>query len=437
MTATVVRSRPGPVDPTLARRRSCQRLGPARWPSALILAQLGLRAWASFGSWWVGDDFTLHRSRCSAPGGRSLTGAARPIRRPRDAGRLVPVLAGRPGVAPFDYAWPAAVAPRSCRPSPASGSCACCWSGFGRRWGIVPPLVLYARHVVLGRRARCGGPRASRRYPLQIALLLGDELPASATCGHDAPRSASRRSAWVARRAWSSTRRRLLVIGALGIVTVAYFTRGTARAAAAPALAHLPGARSSAPSSSGSATWSLYVALRPQLQPHGRPPGHPIGPTADVMVLRGWGPAIVGGPLSGPRRPGRSHLVRAALDAASCWSACVADRALRAARCAGRGPVAASLLLPGFFLGLRRPAGRGQPGVADRPRDRLRVPLPSASCPRSPRRRSRSPTMPLAAPSSPSRCARPSAAARPPATGRRWPASVVAVLGTCLDRGAT
>ena len=212
---------------------------------------------------------------------------------------------------------------------------------------------------------RPGAPGADR-------LLLGDELPGQLPAvatrgprpGRDAPGSSSGLLFY---------EKSLLVIGTMAIITVAYFTQGSARERLRTVVARLPALGPGQRRARGGVPGALRP-LRAQLRPG---TGHPHPDRAD----RGRdGAALLGhrdlrwsrcGGTTRPAPPSRSRsppsllvlVLRRRVHPGVPRARPVADGV-------DAGPAA-----PGVLPGLRRAARRGRPVVVDRADHRLRVPL--------------------------------------------------------------
>ena len=256
----------------------------------LIVAQLVLRGWASFGSWWVGDDY-IFIARVFGPNGTTLPGLLSDF-----AGHVMPgdfyVTWLFTKAAPFDYALPA-TALLAMQALASIGLLRLLLVGFGRRWGIIPPLVLYAA-TSFSVESSVWWATGIQALPLQIAFFwaMSCQLRYLQT---RRIQSAVMALGWVA-LGLVFYEKTLLVIGALGIVSVAYYTRGTAQERAIQLWRSYRFSVVAA-FSLGAAYLALYVHYGLNFSPT-EASRTPIGPTADVMILRGWGPASVGGPLT-------------------------------------------------------------------------------------------------------------------------------------------
>ena len=219
MTASTARL----VDAALEGRRSRQRLV-VPVAVGLILAQLAYRAWVSAHSYWEGDDFQLI-SQTFGPGGRSLNGLLTGIRgHVMPAGLYVTWLVNRIVSARLRPS-PAGVTDRCSRPSPASGFLRLLLVGFGRRWGIVPPLVLYAGDAFTVQ-SSVWWATGVQALPVQIAFFWAMSYQVSYLQSRRAVHALAA-TAWVV-VGLLFYEKSLLVIGTMAIVTVAYFTQGSA-----------------------------------------------------------------------------------------------------------------------------------------------------------------------------------------------------------------
>jgi hypothetical protein len=255
----------------------------------LVALQLGYRAWASYGSWWVGDDY-IFIARVFGKGGTTVSGLLANF-----AGHVMPgdfyVTWLMTRAAPFDYALPATCLVLM-QALASAGLLRLLLTGFGRRWGIIPPLVIYAA-TSFSVESSVWWATGIQAFPLQIAFFwaMSCQLAYLRT---RRPSSALWALAWVA-LGLVFYEKTILVLGALGIVSIAYFTAGTAR----NRLRELwTGYRISVAAAVvlGVAYLALYVHFGLNFAP-GEAARTPIGPTADVMVVRGWAPATLGGPL--------------------------------------------------------------------------------------------------------------------------------------------
>ena len=141
--------------------------------------------------------------------------------------------------------------------------------GFGRRWGIVPPLVLYLATAFTVQSA-VWWATGVQALPVQVAFFWAMSYQLSVPAD-----PARRRPPWPPRGSCVGLvfyEKTLLVIGALGIVTVAYFTQGTRGSGCAPVWRELPASRSWPTLSLGRRLPGVLRALRTELRPRrGRP----------------------------------------------------------------------------------------------------------------------------------------------------------------------
>lgn len=307
----------------------------------LVALQLGYRAWASYGSWWEGDDF-VYISSVFAPGGTSPHQVLLSY-----AGHLLPAdfyatwLVNR--VAP--YSWTLAASLITAMQLLANiGFLRLLLIGFGRRWGIIPPLVLFLV-VSFTIQDSVWWATAIQSLPFKISLCwaLGSQIRYA---------QARRPAAAVAACAWVAAglvfyEKTLLVIGAMGLVTLVYFCHGTFRERATQTwqryrLAVLLNAVL------GVAYLAAYVHFGKSFGP-GRATQVPIGPTADVMVLRSWATGVLGGPVRWAHGLGDpvSYARPSSLTALVAWVVLVlvVREVLRS-----RSGSLRALSLPGYFL---------------------------------------------------------------------------------------
>jgi hypothetical protein len=257
--------------------------------SVLILVQGVYRGWASVHAWWQGDDL-LFISRVFSPGGTSLEGLLGSYVSHMLPGALyLTWLINK--LSPYNYAWAAAFL-IVMQLLAGIGLLRLLLVAFGRRWGIVAPLVLF---LTTSFTAQCSVWWANgvQALPLFVSFswALGSQVRYLQT-GRN--RHALAAILWIV-FGLLFFEKALLVIGALAIVTVAYFTEGSIRARVATlwreyrfslvgnalvGLVYLP----------------LYVHFALDFRPDSAAT-YPIGPTADVIMLRTWPTGIFGGPL--------------------------------------------------------------------------------------------------------------------------------------------
>jgi hypothetical protein len=256
---------------------------------ALIVAQLAFRGWASFSSYWEGDDY-LFIAQVFGPGGRSPDSLVSGI-----AGHVMPggllLTWWVNHVSPYDWTLAAGVLV-ALQALASLGCLRMLVVGFGRRWGIIPPLVLYLA-TAFSVQSALWWATGVQALPVQVAFFwaMASQLQYLRT---RRPLHALIAVAWVV-AGLVFYEKSVLVIGALGIVTVAWFTTGTARERARQVwrdyrislVANLV---------LGVAYLAFYVKVGLSFDP-GQAATYPIGPTADVMVLRTWATTVLGGPL--------------------------------------------------------------------------------------------------------------------------------------------
>lgn len=308
---------------------------------SLVAAQLVYRGWASYESYWEGDDFQLI-SQTFGPGGRSLhtllTGISGHV---MPGGLYLSWLMNR--VAPFDYGL-AALTLTLLQAIASLGFVRLLIVSFGRRWGILPPLVVYLA-TALSVQSAVWWATGVQALPVQIAFFWA--------MSHQVRYLQSRRPLHaVAATAWVVFgllfyEKSLLVIGALAIVTVAYFTQGTARDRLGQVWR---GYRISLFTNLtlGISYLAVYVSFGLSFDP-GQATNYPIGPTADVMVLRSWGTAIFGGPLRWAHTPG-APVSFAAPSSLLVLVCAIASVLLARELVRSRTAALRALLLPAFFL---------------------------------------------------------------------------------------
>ena len=307
----------------------------------LIAAQLALRAWASYSSYWQGDDY-LFIAQVFGPGGRSFHSLVTGI-----AGHVMPggllLTWWLNHLSP--YSWTLAATVLVLLQALASlGFLRMLVVGFGVRWGVLPPLVLYlaTAFTVQGSLWWATGVQA---LPVQIAFFwaMASQLRYLQTRRTS---SALMAVAWVV-AGLVFYEKTILVIGALAIVTLAWFTTGSAslrlrqvwRDYKVSVLANAV---------LGVSYLVFYVRVGLSFDP-GQAATYPIGPTADVMVLRTWATTTLGGPLQWDHSPGSpvSFATPSSLVVLVAVAMLVLFlREVARSRTAGLRAV----LLPGFFL---------------------------------------------------------------------------------------
>jgi hypothetical protein len=307
----------------------------------LIVAQLAYRAWASYHSYWEGDDL-LFIVQTFGPDGRSphnlLTGIAGHV---MPGGLMLTWLLNR--ASPYNFGL-AAASLTVLQALASIGFLRMLLVGFGRRWGIIPPLVVYLATAFTVQSA-VWWATGVQSLPVQIAFTwaLGSQLTYLRT---RRARFALEALAWVV-AGLCFYEKSVLVLGALAIVTFAWFTHGSARDRIRQVWNNyrvsLVGAVAL-----GAAYLALYITFGLSFDP-GRATSYPIGPTADVMVLRTWSTAALGGPLEWRHTAGAP--VSFAAPSSLIVFVAVVVLALVAREVArSRTFALRALLLPGYFL---------------------------------------------------------------------------------------
>lgn len=261
-------------------------------PLCLVLVglQVAFRAWASFGSWWEGDDFLII-ARMSAHS--SL-----------DWSLLVQGYVGHlmPGVffvtwainSYSPYNWNLAAAFLVLMQALAGlGMVRLLVTAFGKRWGVVPPLVVYlcTSFSVQGAVWWAAGAQS---LPLQVAMAWSVSSYLSYL------RSGSR---WALLFSWLWVvfgllffEKALFIIGILAILTLAYFSAGTLTERCSHVLRHHRLATVMF-TLLGVAHLALY-RIEAQSFSAATAAAVPIGPTLDTLILRSWATGALGGPLT-------------------------------------------------------------------------------------------------------------------------------------------
>jgi len=312
-------------------------------PVALVLiaAQLALRAWASFSSFWEGDDY-LFIAQVFGPGGRSPDSLVSGI-----AGHVMPggllLTWWVNHVSPYDWTLAASVLV-ALQALASLGCLRMLVVGFGWRWGILPPLVLYLA-TAFSVQSALWWATGVQALPVQVAFFwaMASQLTYLRT---RRPSSALIAVAWVL-AGLVFYEKSVLIIGALGIVTVAWFTTGSARERARQVwqsyrvslLANVV---------LGVAYLAFYVRVGLSFDP-GQATTYPIGPTADVMVLRTWATTVLGGPLQWQHEAG-SPISFATPTSPVVVLAVVALGLVLREIARSRTTGLRAVLLPGFFL---------------------------------------------------------------------------------------
>ena len=308
---------------------------------ALIAVQLAFRGWASFSSYWEGDDY-LFIVQVFGPDGRSpaslVTGIAGHV---MPGGLLLTWWVNH--VSPYNWTLAAGLLV-GLQALASLGCLRMLVVGFGRRWGIIPPLVLYLA-TAFSVQSSLWWATGVQALPVQVAFFwaMASHLQYLRT---RRPASALIAVAWVL-AGLVFYEKSILVVGALGIVTFAWFTTGTARERVRQVwrdyrlslLLNLV---------LGVAYLAFYVRVGLSFDP-GQAATYPIGPTADVMVLRTWATTVLGGPLQWQHTAG-SPISFATPASPVVLVAVVALGLVLREIARSRTTGLRAVLLPGFFL---------------------------------------------------------------------------------------
>jgi hypothetical protein len=271
----------------LPRRRVLQVAG------AMVLAQLAFRAWATYSSWYTYDDF-LFISRMSNDGlqriGEPYAGHVMP------GGFVLSWLADE--LAPFDFRVTGTML-LLFQLLADVGLVVMLVRLFGARAGILPPLAVYL-FCVISVPVAIWWAAGVNQLPLQVALFWS-------TASHVQYLRTRRLRHLTTTVAWLVLgllfyEKTLLVLGALAIVTLAWFTTGDARSRArtvwrdyrAAAVAFV---------AMGLAYLAAYATLALNFSPGGVNDDS-LGGVVSNMVVQGYTPAILGGPLRWTSVPG-------------------------------------------------------------------------------------------------------------------------------------
>lgn len=255
---------------------------------ALILVQLGYRAWATFTSWYTFDDYTFMSKLANE--GTSPDVALEPY-----AGHVMPAgmylswLADH--VAPFDFRVNAAMLVLM-QLIASVGLLVMLVRLFGARWAILPPLVIYL-FCTISVPVAIWWAAAINQLPLQIVLFWG-------LAAHVSYLRTTRPRHLVAALLWVVAgllfyEKCLLVIGAYAIVTLAYFTTGDLRSRIAEAWQRYRGA-TVLYAATGVAYVAFYANWALNFSPQ-QAGNDALGEVITNMVFSGYLPAVLGGPL--------------------------------------------------------------------------------------------------------------------------------------------
>ena len=292
MSGTDVRpaATPGQVTETRTRLawRSLRRDRVLQAALAMILAQLAFRAWATYSAWFAYDDFSfisrmLNDGLSPAVAGRPYAGHIMP------AGMYLSWLTDQ--VAPFDFRLPATLL-LGMQALADAGLVVLLLRLFGSRRGILVPLALYlwcAISIPLAIWWAAG----VNQLPMQVALFW-------VLACHVAYLQDGRVRHAVAACAWllaglAFYEKVLLVLGAVGLVSLCYFATGSVAERLRSLWARFrTGIVMYA--ALGLVYLVVYVVVGLNFSPS-RANNDALAQVATNMVVHAWIPAIVGGPL--------------------------------------------------------------------------------------------------------------------------------------------
>jgi len=254
----------------------------------MVLAQLGFRAWMTYSSWYTLDDFTfVSRMVNDGPG---VDVATRPY-----AGHLMPAgmylswLANE--IAPWDYRIIATFL-LLLQALASVGLVVMLVRLFGPRWGILPPLAVYL-FCVISIPVALWWAAGVNQIPLQVVLFwsLASHVEYLRT---RLARHLVVTVAWLA-AGLLFYEKVILVLGALAIVSLAYFAGGSLAERVRFAWHHYRAAALTY-LALGVAFLALYAHVALNFSP-AKAGGDALGEVINNMVFQGYLPAIVGGPL--------------------------------------------------------------------------------------------------------------------------------------------
>ena len=252
----------------------------------MVLLQLAFRAWATYSSWYTYDDF-LFISRTSNEG---LHRIAEPY-----AGHVMPggmfLSWVADSVAPYDFRVTATML-LLLQVLADVGVVVMLVRLFGARWGILPPLALYL-FCVISVPVAIWWAAGVNQLPLQVALFWS-------MASHVEYLRTRRARHLVATVAWLAFgllfyEKTILVLGALGIVALAYFTTGGAGSRLRMAWQRYRSG-TAVYVALGLAYLVAYATLALNFSP-GSATDDSIGGVISNLVLQGYAPAVLGGPL--------------------------------------------------------------------------------------------------------------------------------------------
>ncbi len=253
----------------------------------LIVAQLAFRAWATLSSWYTFDDF-LFISRMSNDGlQRSFEPYAGHV---MPGGMLLSWAADE--VAPYDFRVTAAML-LLMQLLASVGLLVLLVRLFGVRAGILPPLALYL-FCVISVPVAIWWAAGVNQLPLQIALFWG-------LAAHVQHLRTRRLAPLLQTVAWllfglAFYEKTILVLGAIGIISLSYFASGGFFARLAEVWRRYRAATLTYVGL-GLAYVVTYVSLALNFGAGGVTSSD-LGGVLSYLVLQGYAPALVGGPLN-------------------------------------------------------------------------------------------------------------------------------------------
>ena len=306
---------------------------------AMIAVQLAVRAWATYGSWFYGDDFAFISRMVNL--GLSPTVAARPY-----AGHVMPggmyLTWLTDVVAPFGF-WVPATVLLAMQVLADAGIVVLLLRLFGPRPGILPPLALYL-FCVISMPIAIWWAAGVNQLPMQVAWFWA--LACHVAYLQDGRvRHAVHAGLWLL-AGLAFYEKTLLVVGGLALVTLCYFTSGTLAERVREVWRRYR---------AGTVLYAVlaggylagYVVIGLNFSP-ARANNDTLPQVVSNMVLHAWATAVAGGPLHWQYFH-QAALPQPHLFVALASVALVVLTAREIRRCRARSMRA--WLLPAFFLG--------------------------------------------------------------------------------------
>ena len=254
----------------------------------LVLVQVLYRAWATYTSWYTFDDFTF-MSKLANDGTGPIEATEAYAGHVMPAGMYLSWLADQ--VAPYDFRVNATVLVLM-QLLANIGLLVMLVRLFGARWGILPPLVVYL-FCTISVPVAIWWAAAINQLPLQVVLFWG-------LASHVAYLRSGRPRHLVAAVLWVVVgllfyEKSILVLGAYGIVALAYFTTGDLRNRLSEAWRDYRGA-AVLYAVLGVAYLGFYSQWALNFSPQ-QAGNDALGEVITNMVFEGYLPAVLGGPL--------------------------------------------------------------------------------------------------------------------------------------------